>query len=62
MMRKVRNKGQGKAIPGEDLRDQDVNSPRFSRKSANKSGKFVTSIHGRLYPQEIFLVLISVRG
>jgi hypothetical protein len=42
---------------------QEVEAPRISRQSANESGKFVSPMHRPpLPPQEISLVLISVRG
>ena len=58
-------KGKGKAVPL-----QTWTGPESSRKlrlpdfvtTAQDGGRLLALRTGRLYPQEIFLVLISVRG
>jgi hypothetical protein len=41
---------------------QDFEAPRISRQSGHEGGKVVSSTHWPPLPQEISLVLISVRG
>jgi hypothetical protein len=33
-----------------------------AKQSAHEDGTYISPIHRRLYPQELYLVLISVRG
>jgi len=40
----------------------EVETPRISRQSAHEGGKVVSATHRPPLPQEISLVLISVRG
>jgi hypothetical protein len=59
----VKGKGKGKAIPLQSLDRptgfHEVEAPRFQD---SWHTKVVRLSAGRLYPQELFLVLISVRG
>jgi hypothetical protein len=48
--------------PGQALRAPGVEAPRFLDNRHMKVVRLSAVSTGRLYPQEIFLVLISVRG
>jgi hypothetical protein len=48
--------------PGQALRVQEVEAPRFLDSRHMKVIRMSALRTGRLYPQEVLLVLISVRG
>jgi hypothetical protein len=48
--------------PGQALRITAGSGSQISRQSTHEDGKIVSPMHRPLYPQETFLVLISVRG
>jgi hypothetical protein len=55
-------KGKGKAIPLQAWTGPDGTRRLWLSDFTHEDGKFVSPGPGHLYPQEIFLVLISVRG
>jgi hypothetical protein len=48
--------------PGQALRFQEIEAPIFQNSQHMKVVRLSALSTGRPYPQEIFLVLISVRG
>ena len=60
---RVQKESKGKAIPLQPLRVPAGWGSQISRQSAHEGGKVVSRMHRTsLPPQEIFLMLISVRG
>jgi len=53
---------EGKSIPGQAQRLQEVEARRFQDKRHMKLARLSSLRIGRVYPQEIPLVHISVRG
>jgi hypothetical protein len=57
---KAKGKGKANPRPGQALGFQEVEAPRLQDNRRMKVAGLSALCTGRLYPQEIFLVLISV--